>query len=145
MGANESKVGLAGALVEGVKRLKDPFLLGMVLLIIVLAIVAIARTDITITIVLFAVAVLFFLGYLFYLFRTSAARTEMLMQEIASQIIIAIQQEGYIPGHERRGDFGATLVGYILKAQVERSQRKALLIMAEKFKQAFGLSESIFE
>ena len=28
---------------------------------------------------------------------------------------------------------------------VERSQRKALLIMAEKFKQAFGLSESIFE
>ena len=128
--------GLVKALEEGLKRQKDKFLLGMVLLTILLAIVAIARTDVYVTIVLAIVVVVLFLGYLIYLLQMSSARTEHLIQEIASQIIIAIQHEGYIPGHQRRTDFGATLVGKILDAKVERKNRKYIKIMADKFYEA---------
>jgi len=135
--------GLGDALVVTVKRLKDPFLLGMLGCIIVLGIVAVARTDIYVTLILAMVVIVLFLSYLIYLWRTSASRTEQMSRELANQMIIAIQRDEYIKGPQRKQDFGASLVRAIRKSEVDKDHKKAVEAMAIKFKDGFNVPDSI--
>jgi uncharacterized membrane protein YfhO len=135
--------GLGGALLETVKRLKDPFLLGMLGCIIVLGFVAVARTDIYVTIVLAIVVVVLFLSYLIFLWRTSVSRIEQMTRELANQMIIAIQRDEYIKGPQRKLDFGASLVRAIRKSEIDKDYKKAVEAMAKKFKDGFNVPDSI--
>lgn len=148
--ANKPGFGLDNALVEISKRLKDPFLRLMLGLVIVLGIIAIARTNLQVTIVVALAGVVLFIVYLIYLWlinvnswKYSVKKTEQIMREVAQQMTNAINRDQYISGIQTKQDFGASMVRAIRKAVVEDDYKESIEGMAQKFKDAFGVPDSM--
>lgn len=126
------------------RQLRNPFLQVMLALTIVLAIVAIARTGLETLLLLSGVVVILFFGYLFFLRRESGTLDEDVFRELALRIIIAIKDEGYVPGNERQRDLGGALAAKVRSARSELAKRGGKA-MAEEFIEAFDVPDSILE
>lgn len=156
--ANNPVSVLGNILVEIPKQLKNPFLLGILAYVLVLAIVAAVRINIYVTIVIASVVVLLFLAYLYYLWRIFVSRaeqttmrlakqTEQMSKDLAKNMSSAIRKGEYIKGGSRaQMDFGASLVKAIQRTQEEMNeddyQIKVLELMTKEIKIEFDVPDS---
>ncbi len=134
---------LGKSLLEAIYRIKDQTLLAIVALIIVLGILAAIGINVYVMLVIAILVVVLFSIYLFVLSKISVTKTEQMTRNLATQMIIAIQRDEYISGKKTKQDFGASLVRAIRKSNVDNDYKKAVEAMAQEFKNAFEVPDSI--
>jgi hypothetical protein len=136
--------GISGILKEIVKRLRDPFLLAMLALVIVLAGAAAGELTTSNLIILSSVVVVLFVGYLVFHYRATAGFNERGLLILARGIIVAIKNEGYVPGNARQADLGAALIRQVVGTGDTELDR-AGYVMGVEFKKSFGVPESYLD